>query len=94
MLSLTGFANAMAEALEGKDYRTYGYCCAGAIGYGSTGSWTSAFGQVDFTLMTPSIHHSLFGQAWWHNTVFTCLLMSTTSPGLTGHHVASPSRSI
>lgn len=41
-----GFASAMAQALEGGDYKTYGYSCAGAIGYGSTGSWTSAFGQV------------------------------------------------
>lgn len=44
-----GFASAMAQALEGSDYRTYGYSCAGAIGYGSTGSWTSAFGQVCFS---------------------------------------------
>ncbi|KAL0030437.1 hypothetical protein WJX79_005159 [Trebouxia sp. C0005] len=42
----SGFASAMAQALEGSDYRTYGYSCAGAIGYGSTGSWTSAFGQA------------------------------------------------
>ncbi|DBA89860.1 TPA: hypothetical protein ACH3X2_004718 [Trebouxia sp. C0005] len=45
----SGFASAMAQALEGSDYRTYGYSCAGAIGYGSTGSWTSAFGQVCFS---------------------------------------------
>lgn len=46
-----GFASAMAQALEGGDYRTYGYSCAGAIGYGSTGSWTSAFGQVLFHVL-------------------------------------------
>ncbi len=43
---LAGFSNAMAQALEGRDYGTYGYSCAGAIGYGSKGSWTSAFNQV------------------------------------------------
>ena len=36
----------MAQALEGRDYGTYGYSCAGAIGYGFKGSWTSAFNQV------------------------------------------------
>ncbi len=45
-MHFAGFASAMAQALEGSDYRTYGYSCAGAIGYGSTGSWTNAFGQV------------------------------------------------
>ena len=45
-MHFAGFASAMAQALEGSDYRTYGYSCAGAIGYGSTGSWTSVFGQV------------------------------------------------
>ncbi len=48
-MHFAGFASAMAQALEGGDYRTYGYSCAGAIGYGSTGSWTSAFGQVCFS---------------------------------------------
>ncbi len=43
---VAGFSNAMAQALEGRDYGTYGYSCAGAIGYGSKGSWTSAFNQV------------------------------------------------
>ncbi|KAL0047984.1 hypothetical protein WJX82_005067 [Trebouxia sp. C0006] len=42
----SGFSNAMAQALEGRDYGTYGYSCAGAIGYGSKGSWTSAFNQA------------------------------------------------
>ena len=36
----------MANALVGGDVRTYGYSCAGAIGFGSTGSWTNAFAQV------------------------------------------------
>lgn len=44
---VAGFSNAMAQALEGRDYGTYGYSCAGAIGYGSKGSWTSAFNQVN-----------------------------------------------
>ncbi len=51
-----GFASAMAEALEGGNYRTYGYSCAGAIGYGSKGSWTSAFGQVNLACL-----HSVAG---------------------------------
>lgn len=42
-----GFSNAMANALAGGDYRTYGYSCAGAIGFGSKGSWTNAFNQVN-----------------------------------------------
>ncbi|DBA84863.1 TPA: hypothetical protein ACH3X1_005883 [Trebouxia sp. C0004] len=37
----SGFSNAMAQALEGRDYGTYGYSCAGAIGFGSKGSWTT-----------------------------------------------------
>lgn len=41
-----GFADAMASALVGGDYGTYGYSCAGAIGFGSTGSWTNAFANV------------------------------------------------
>lgn len=76
MMWLTGFANAMAEALEGKDYRTYGYSCAGAIGYGSTGSWTSAFGQVNFALAVPSIQTCICRHAWWHNIASTgCIHM-------------------
>ncbi|KAL3136625.1 hypothetical protein ABBQ38_005865 [Trebouxia sp. C0009 RCD-2024] len=39
----SGFTSAMANALTGGDFRTYGYSCAGAIGFGSKGSWTNAF---------------------------------------------------
>lgn len=46
MPGVAGFSNAMATALAGGDYRTYGYSCAGAIGFGSKGSWTNAFNQV------------------------------------------------
>ncbi|KAL3136623.1 hypothetical protein ABBQ38_005863 [Trebouxia sp. C0009 RCD-2024] len=42
----SGFADAMASALVGGDYGTYGYSCAGAIGFGSTGSWTNAFANA------------------------------------------------
>lgn len=41
-----GFADAMTNALVGGDYGTYGYSCAGALGFGSTGSWTNAFSNV------------------------------------------------
>ena len=41
-----GFSDAMSNALVGGDYRTYGYSCAGAIGFGSKGSWTNAFNSV------------------------------------------------
>lgn len=41
-----GFSDAMANALVGGNYRTYGYSCAGALGFGSKGSWTNAFRNV------------------------------------------------
>lgn len=44
--AVAGFSNAMANALVGRDYNTYGYACAGALGFGSRGSWTNAFNQV------------------------------------------------
>lgn len=46
MPGIAGFSNAMATALAGGEYNTYGYSCAGAIGYGAQGSWTNAFNQV------------------------------------------------
>lgn len=46
MPGVAGFSNAMATALAGGEYNTYGYSCAGAIGYGAQGSWTNAFNQV------------------------------------------------
>ncbi|KAL3163139.1 hypothetical protein ABBQ32_009550 [Trebouxia sp. C0010 RCD-2024] len=49
----SGFADAMADALVGGDFGTYGYSCAGAIGYGSTGSWTNAFSNVSYVNTYP-----------------------------------------
>ena len=45
-IHVAGFAEAMADALVGKDYWTYGYSCAGAIGYGAKDSWYKAFIDV------------------------------------------------
>ena len=43
---IAGFSDAMSSALVGRNYRAYGYACSGALGYGSKGSWTSAFNSV------------------------------------------------
>ena len=46
IIYVAGFAEAMADALVGKDYWTYGYSCAGAIGYGAKDTWYKAFTDV------------------------------------------------
>lgn len=49
----------MSDALVGRDYNTYGYSCAGAIGFGSRGSWTSAFNNVSPVFWKPILHAAL-----------------------------------
>lgn len=75
-----GFADAMANALVGGDFGTYGYSCAGAIGFGSTGSWTNAFSNVScvytYLAVVNNLTKCLSSMFNWpqHIIVITCVI--------------------